>query len=100
MEQTLQETESLSQLDTSALLAMAEKIAKERFDGHLTIFRFTTHWKVMFRTPDTYTGLKYSGPGIVDLDAGGSGEIKRLKPAKTLRGALLNLVSEHLQTEN
>jgi hypothetical protein len=32
-------------------MKMAVRIAVEAYDGHLTILRFTTHWKGMFGTP-------------------------------------------------
>lgn len=32
-----------------------EKLAIKRADGHLTIFRFTTGWKIMLHTPDLTT---------------------------------------------
>ncbi len=85
MSKVLEKTELLNQADTPALLKMAERIAKAKFDGHLTIMRFTCHWKAMFYTPN--------------LDGGCRGEVAQLKPAKTLREALLNLISD-FQTEN
>lgn len=41
------------------LFDLAEEIAVAKFDGHITIMRFTTGWKVMFYTPDmTQDGRK------------------------------------------
>lgn len=40
------------QTEVARLLEMAEYRAAQRYDGHLTIMRFTTGWKVMFGTPD------------------------------------------------
>ena len=34
------------------LVHLAEEIARKRADGHLTLLRFTTGWKVALRTPD------------------------------------------------
>lgn len=44
----------MSQLNesTTALFDLAEEIALAKHDGHMTIMRFTTGWKVIFRTPD------------------------------------------------
>jgi hypothetical protein len=33
------------------LLEEAEQIAEEKFEGHMTILRFGTGWKVLFGTP-------------------------------------------------
>ena len=45
-------------LDTDALLVLAETLARVPEisgpiqEGHLTVMRFTHHWKAVFRTPD------------------------------------------------
>jgi len=85
MSKILDKTESLNQLNTLSLLAKAEKIAKDKFGGHLTIMRFTCHWKAMFGTPN--------------LDWNGRKEVAQLEHAKTLQGALFLLISD-FQTEN
>jgi len=60
------------------LLRQAERIALERADGHLTIMRFTTGWKVMLGTPD--------------LDSGaGRKEVGQLKSFESLGQALEEL---------
>lgn len=33
-------------LEVALLLEEVERVAHDQFDGHLTIYRFTTHWKV------------------------------------------------------
>jgi hypothetical protein len=33
------------------LMAELERVAAEEFDGHLTVMRFTTNWRVGFGTP-------------------------------------------------
>jgi len=33
------------------LLAVAETIAREQFDGHFALMQFTTNWKAVFGTP-------------------------------------------------
>jgi len=44
-----------------------ERMATDHEDGHLTIFRFTTGWKVMLGTPDLDTG--YGRDEVSYLDA-------------------------------
>jgi hypothetical protein len=45
-------------MDTDALFVLAETLAKipdisgPLQEGHLTVMRFTQHWKACFRTPD------------------------------------------------
>lgn len=34
------------------LMWRLERVARERYDGHFTVMRFTTNWRVMFRTPN------------------------------------------------
>jgi hypothetical protein len=41
---------------TRELLSLVEGIANEKYDGHLTLLKFTSHWKGMFGTPDLDTG--------------------------------------------
>ena len=41
----------MGELRLATLIEMAESFALQHHDGHLTIMRFTTHWKVMFGTP-------------------------------------------------
>jgi hypothetical protein len=67
---------------TGILLKIAELIARTRYDGHLTIMRFTTHWKAMFGTPN--------------LDIDGRVEVRRLKGFPTLEQALKQLILEEL----
>ena len=55
--------------DLVFLLETLERIANEAFDGHLTIMKFTTGWKIVFGTPN--------------LDIGGRSEITKLKTHKT-----------------
>jgi hypothetical protein len=65
-----------------SLLEIAERIARTRYDGHLTVMRFTTHWKIMFGTPN--------------LDIDGRVEVRRLKGFPTLEQALKQLILEEL----
>ncbi len=66
-----------------ALLRTAEKIARKRYHGHLSILRFTTHWKAMFETPDLDTG-------------DGRSEIRALRGYPSLEEALLALIEKEL----
>lgn len=40
------------------MLAMIEGLARLN-DGHITIYRFTSHWKVQLGTPDLHAGGDY-----------------------------------------
>jgi len=60
-------------------LDQAEDLAIEKADGHLTIMRFTSCWKVMLGTPN--------------LDCGdGREEVRNLKSFYCLHDALRNLI--------
>jgi len=69
-------------------LRLATRYADMYFDGHLTILKFTTHWKVVFGTPD----FIYSGMDEKCEFYGGHKEIKDLIGYKSLGEALLNLL--------
>jgi len=60
------------------LLQEAERLAQQHQDGHLTIMRFTTGWKVMLGTP------------VLDLYHGRP-EVDRLEQYETLEEALAEL---------
>ena len=62
------------------LLTLAENLACEKADGHLTILRFTTGWKVAIGTPSLF-GTE------------GRDEVEKLKSHKTLAEALANLIA-------
>lgn len=63
----------------SFYLEMAEKIAKEKHGGHLSILRFGSGWKAIFGTPN--------------LDCGdGRFEFYVMEAYPTIEGALLNLL--------
>jgi hypothetical protein len=59
------------------LLADAEDLARDERDGHLTIMRFTTGWKVMLDTPD--------------LNGNGRAEVSALPSFESLEEALQSL---------
>ena len=70
------------------LLSMAEAIALKKADGHLTIFRYTTNWKVMLCTPDLISGTDcVSGSEKGEL-YGPYQELRELKGYPTLEKAL------------
>lgn len=71
-------TSEIDIMDLSTLVSLAENLANEQ-DGHLSIFRFTTGWKVMLGTPNLDTGQ-------------GREEIKKLKTYKSLKYALASLI--------
>lgn len=55
------------------LLDKVIEIANDRYDGHVTIMKFTTGWKVVFGTPDFHGTEDYESirrmPGGRSLDA-------------------------------
>lgn len=38
-------------LDDTLLLARVQEVANSKFDGHMTILKFTSNWRVGFVTP-------------------------------------------------
>jgi len=68
------------------LIAIAERVAGEKYDGHLTLMRFTSGWKVMFGTPELSCG------SLEEMEAGafggGRGEVQGLPSYQTLREAM------------
>lgn len=63
------------------VLSIVESAAARRTDGHLTLMRFTTGWKVMLGTPD--------------LDSGhGRDQVLVLSSHSTLAEALRDLLIE------
>ena len=41
---------------TGFWIRMAEKLARQNYDGHLSILKFTGGWKVLFGTPNVDNG--------------------------------------------
>ena len=66
-------------LDLETLVGLCEIAASRDTDGHLTILRYTTGWKVMLGTPDLRSGE-------------GSAEIDELESFGTLKEALVDLL--------
>lgn len=53
------------------LLDLVSKVADREYDGHLTIYRFTTGWKVLFGTPMVFHDdrcLLQDSPNSMTLD--------------------------------
>jgi hypothetical protein len=50
------------------IMAQLVKIANEEFDGHLTILKFTTNWRIGFETPNSRQdiGALAGGPTFVE----------------------------------
>ncbi len=65
-------------MNATTLLSIANTIAKDSYDGHLTILRFTTNWKSAFGT-------------VVERD-----EINSLEPYRSLNKALHTMIVEEL----
>jgi hypothetical protein len=38
--------------ETDELMQKLETVANQKFDGHFTVMKFTTNWRVCFGTPD------------------------------------------------
>ena len=77
-------SDSYEQMTTEELMGAVESIAKNYFDGHLTLMKFTTHWKAAWGTPD--------------LDSGdGRFQLTKLNPYPSLRDALIGLLQSRLQ---
>lgn len=57
------------EMSTDQLIALAEGIAKQYADGHLTVLRFTTNWKVIIGTvqPLEDYGLILAAPAYPTL---------------------------------
>jgi hypothetical protein len=77
------EAHDLSQWTAGELLAQADLIARLRYDGHLSMLRFTTGWKVTFGTPD--------------LDGEGQDEVDELLAYPSLHEALVAVLSLELR---
>jgi hypothetical protein len=70
---------AVADMDHETLLTLAERLAAERHDGHLTLLRFTTGWKACLGTPD--------------LEGGGGGDqVRRLRAFPTIKEALVALI--------
>jgi hypothetical protein len=67
--------------DLETLIGLAENLASQKADGHLTVMRFTTGWKVALGTPNLDDGT-------------GREELVRLPLHTTLREALVSLLIE------
>jgi hypothetical protein len=66
-------------LNLETLMDLAEILAAEKADGHLTLMRFTTGWKAFLGTPD--------------LDAGsGRKAVANIRMHRTMKEALLALL--------
>ena len=54
---------------TKQIFEILIHIANESYDGHLTIMKFTTNWRVGFGTPNDRAQLKemtYEGDGLAE----------------------------------
>jgi hypothetical protein len=70
-------------METKDLIKIAQTLANVFHDGHLTIMKFTTHYKAMFGTPN--------------LDIDGRNEVLMLEGFPTLRKTLEHLILEEVQ---
>lgn len=51
------------------LLKQAEEIAKEKYDGHFTLMRFTTNWRFCFGQPYDYNEIQAMAGGKTMIEA-------------------------------
>lgn len=51
------------------LLKQAREIAKERYDGHFTLMRFTTNWRFCFGQPFNYDEIQMMAGGKTMIEA-------------------------------
>lgn len=78
-------------MDDNVIFKCLQEIADEYFDGHFTIMKFTTNWKISFFTPNDrddinmkmFTGKTFyeAFKNLIGIESGGN-------PTKDLRNAL------------
>jgi hypothetical protein len=51
------------------LLKMCEEIAKEKYDGHFTLMKFTTNWRFCFGQPFNYDEIQMMAGGKTIIEA-------------------------------
>ena len=73
----------MERLELNTLFDILEEMAKKEADGHITIMKFTTGWKVAFSTPDLFSG-------------NGNEQISKLKNYDTLKEAIKDLLIERI----
>jgi hypothetical protein len=74
----------IEDFDLETLVGLAERLAVEEADGHLSIMRFTSGWKVVLQTPDLDTG-------------GGREEVANIQSFGTLKEALVYLLTSGME---
>jgi hypothetical protein len=77
----------MDKLDLNTLFDILEEIAKKESDGHITVMRFTTGWKVAFSTPDLHSGHGYE-------------QMSKLKQYDTLEEAIKDLLIERIKLDD
>jgi len=78
-------------MDDSMVLKCLQEIADEYFDGHFTIMKFTTNWKISFNTPIEYDDVQmkmFTGATIYDAFKNLIGIGLGGDPAKDLRAKI------------
>ena len=66
-------------MDLETLIGLSERLAMNKADGHLTVMRFTTGWKVFLGTPNLDNGS-------------GRAEISNIEMFEKLHEALIALL--------
>lgn len=77
----------MEHVDLNTLFKILEEMAKKEANGHITIMKFTTGWKVAFSTPD------------LDSDRGRE-QISKFKKHATLEEAIKDLLIERINLNN
>jgi hypothetical protein len=60
----------MNPLDNLFLTVLLD-VARRRYDGHLTIMRFTTNWRVCFGTPEDRDDIEAMSEGDTFVEAAG-----------------------------
>lgn len=79
----------LNTMDDLQLLKCLTEIANNHYDGHYSIFKFTTHYKVGFGTPNF---LSVGWDLEKNIPEGGYREIHNMSGFFTLREALIHAI--------
>jgi hypothetical protein len=82
------------------LMRELERIAKEHFDGHFTVMRFTTNWRVWFGTPSVRGDIQAAPVGKTFAEAAGNALEKWRDDPEYFEGTYCCLCGARLPTGN
>ena len=72
------------------LMRRVETLAEKKADGHLTIMRFTTCWKVFLQTPNLVVGSSVAADGKIE---GSYNQLSNIPGYATLEAALKSFLA-------